>query len=213
MFCESCGQEVKPGEHFCTNCGAPVKEAAETLLAGMPPAETRATAPQPPAQPPHPAAPAPPVPPPGPPPAHAAPGAAAPGHSKRGLYIAVAVGGAVLVAAAIVVVLVLLLGGGGPSGVAKSYLNTAGQGNVSEAMKYVDTSYFKGDSELQEAFKKSVADSVPEGGLKFKGLKWETKVEGDRATVKVVEGKAIGKQDGSVSGYKRNPGQQGDGPC
>ena len=184
MFCEECGKEVPEGKLFCTHCGAPVvNQEAHVAAAPSPPPAAEALAPPQAVQP---AAPVPQVP-------FATVGAA---PKKRKVWPIVAGVVGVLVIVAVVLVLVLVVfKGSNPSSVVASFFKAIENKDSAAATKTIDTSYFKGNSELEATFKKEVLGTMPDD-VKFTGMQYSTNVSGTKATVNVTRGTASYSEDG-----------------
>lgn len=191
-FCAKCGSEMEPGSTFCGSCGAPA-----------------AAAPPPPMAPTTPMAAVPPVPPlygpPAPMPmaAYSQPSGGGSG-GKAVVFI-------LLGLLAIGVVVVLLLGFVGPKWfvgnndvanaekVIQDYFNAMQSGSGKAAMALVDSASVKKLDQYASdngydnaaAMLKNLFDySFPENDLKITGLKLQTTIKGDTATVTIVGGDA-----------------------
>jgi len=210
VYCTNCGSEVPPEDPFCTNCGAQVTpegpEAPQASVAQTPPEEAApppppAAAPPPPAAPPPtpptqpPAPPEQPAPPPIQPPVTEAALAAqppAPQKKKGGKkWLApVLIGAALAIVVAVVLVLTLVVfKGGGPEAAANDLYKAMGKSDSSAMIALVDTSELSKQPGLKAKFTEYVKKNLPAGGLKFTDLKFETKVNGNDATVTAVSGK------------------------
>jgi zinc-ribbon domain len=206
VFCTNCGSEISPQDSFCTNCGSPVSveapQAPPVSEAPTPPQQAAAPPPPPaaPAQPPQPAPPpiqpaVPAAPPPGPvqqPPGP--PSAAAPGPQKekggKGWLVGLLIAAAVAIIVAVVLVLVLVVfKGAGPESTAGDLYKAMETGNPSKVIALVDTSELSKQPGLESKFRDYVEKNLPDGKLKFTDLEFDTKVNGDNATVTVVSGK------------------------
>lgn len=189
-FCAKCGAEVSPGSPFCGSCGAPVAGAE------APPAQDAVPVPPPPAA----GAPAY-----GPPAAPPGPGFQPPKSGGGGAKVAVFVLIGILVIGAVVGVILWLTLGGGDDDQAKvekvvTEFYTAMEKNDAKAMialldsasrKELDDAAEDYDYDDGEEFLSEYMDyTFPEGDLKITGLEFETTVNGDKATVEVVGGKA-----------------------
>jgi len=166
MFCRKCGKAVPEDKKFCSNCGAPVEE--------QPAAEARPEAPV------------------------ASVSAAAPvmeagaaAKKPRKWWLWATVGGAgllVIIAVVLVLVLVVFKGSSGPEGTVQKFFNAAQARDSAAAYSTIQPSFFKGNSDLVKAFKDGVFKQLPKSA-KFKGLAYETTIDGDKGTVKLTGGK------------------------
>ncbi len=204
MFCDNCGKEIGDQSAFCGFCGATIGQAAP---GGEPAAPTAASVPpQAPPQPQAPTAPqAPPaVPPPSPPGMVAAPpmGTAAPpaayGPTKKRSPLPWILGGVgILAVIALVLVLVLVVFKGGDSASGPETV----VGNFYKSLEKQDVDMLLGTMEpefvqeikniLGKSYREDFSDffflGIPED-LKVTINKYNTKVNGNQATVKVVDG-------------------------
>jgi zinc-ribbon domain len=177
MFCRQCGAEVDEGKSFCTKCGAPAPKQVETPAATQPS--------PPPGQPPTGMMPPPPVP----------PGALTTGpplkKSRRTmtLVIVAVVAVILIIGGAVTAIVLVMTGASGPSATLDKFFTAAETKNVDAAMKIVDTSYFAGDQELEKIFREGIFANIPKG-VTFNGLGYQTTINGDKATVKVIKGTA-----------------------
>ncbi len=170
MFCTECGEGIEEGTHFCPYCGKPQESStASPRAAGIP------TPPGPVAQPPAPA----PVP------------VARPAGKKRWL-IPVVAGGAALLIAGIVLVLVLVVfkGSGGPEATTRDFFKALQDKNVEDVLALVDLEGVKQKGLLPE-FEANIRKALPGGDVRFEDLEFDTKIDGDQATVKIVGGKVV----------------------
>ena len=181
MFCTNCGSDVSPDDAFCTNCGAQVTpEGPEvTQVSGAQTQPEQAVVQPPPAATP-------------PPPAAPAPTPPAPQKEKGGKkwFVPVLVGAALAIVVAVVLVLTLVVfKGGGPEAAANDLYKAMGKADSSAITALVDTSELSKQPGLEAKFTEYVKQNLPPGGLKFTDLKFETKVNGNNATVTAVSGK------------------------
>lgn len=172
MFCEKCGQEVLPGNTFCTNCGEPVKQpaAGEVVPAPVsPPPATPSTTPAKPKK----------------------------GISRKWIIITAAILSAVVVAAVVLVLVFVVFKSPGPESTMNNMFKAMEENSLSALMKTVDPSVVN-DKDLKNDFRDYMKDSMPPKGTTITGLKYETKEKGDNATVKLIGGTAKMKVDGKT---------------
>jgi hypothetical protein len=200
-FCVKCGSELDPGSAFCESCGAPATGSAAAP-------EQTSPAP-PPATPPG-------VPPAAGAPVYAPPGAPGPmplQPSKGGgggKVILLVVLGIVVVGIVVVLLLGFAVGpkfftsssggsSGGPEDVVNSYFNAMEKGDIKGWIALIDPATAKqlekelegyGYGSLEELLQEMYVDSFPEEDLKITGLKYKSSINGDKATVEVVDGTA-----------------------
>ena len=217
-FCAGCGSEIEAGSAFCGSCGAaapPPESAAPTVMTSTPPPAPPSTPPPvPPAAPVGPA----PVPPPATgPPSYGPPAAPAPGAGYSQPSGGGGAGKVVLIALlallGVGIIVVLLLGfavgpkwftsGGNDKAdaekVVQEFYNAMQKGDAQAMIKLLDAGSIKelddaadelGYDDGEEFLQEYLDYAFPEGDLKITGLKYETTVKGDKATVEVVGGKA-----------------------
>ncbi len=201
-FCAKCGAELSPDSPFCGSCGAPVAGAeAAPAQAAPPPPPPSAAAPPPP-----PAAGSPAY---GPPAAPAGPAFQPPKSGGGGAKIAIFVLIGLLVIGAVVgVVLWLTLGGDDDNG------GSGGGGSATSGPEKVVDTFLKAMEEkdaemLLGTFAPSALEELEDemGGyygdleelfgdilfssyesMEFNGVKYDTEIDGDTATVKIVAG-------------------------
>lgn len=173
MFCRKCGKAVPEDKKFCVHCGAPVEEGlAAEASPEVPVASVSAAAP--------------------------VVEAGAAGKKPGKWWLWATVGGAgllVIIAVALVLVLVVFKGSSGPEGAVQKFFNAAQVRDSAAAYNTIQPSFFKGNSELVKAFKDGVFKQLPKGA-KFKGVKYEATINGDKGTVKLASGKVTFVQDG-----------------
>jgi phage shock protein A len=201
LYCMKCGSEMSPDDTFCSECGTQVTpEKPQAPPAGEAESPPEGAAAVPPPTPPaapaaQPAAAKTTSPPPGltgqpqGPPAAAAP---TPKKEKGGSkwLVGVLIAAAVVAAVAVVLVLTLVVfKGGGPEAVAHNLYKAMEKGDASAVVALVDTSEMSKQQGMKTTFNKYVKANLPSGGLKFKDVKFETKIDGNSATATVVEGK------------------------
>lgn len=178
MFCEKCGQEIIPGNIFCTNCGEPVQQPAS----GEPKAVTPEPAPTPSATP----SPAPPKP--------------KKSISKKWIIITAAVLSAAVIAAVVLILLFVVFKSPGPESTMNNMFKAMEENNLSALMETVDPSVVN-DKDLKSDFKDYMKDSMPPEGTTINGLKYKTTVNGNKATVKLIGGTAKMKVDGKMKTF------------
>ena len=214
-YCPKCGSEVEPGSAFCGTCGAPAAGAAES--AGAPAAPSQPAAPQAPqtSVPPPPPSYGPPAPPAmaaPPPPTYGPPGtpASAPYPTPAvsggggGKAVLLALLGLLVVGGIVVLLLGFAVGpkwftGGGMTEQekvadnffkamerkdAKLLISTVAPSSLKEMKQLLDYGYYDNLEEMFEELFFSEYES-----MKFEGVEYQTTVNGDKATVKVVKGK------------------------
>jgi predicted nucleic acid-binding Zn-ribbon protein len=102
----------------------------------------------------------------------------------------VLIGAALAIVVAVVLVLTLVVfKGGGPKAAANDLYKAMGKSDSSAMIALVDTSELSKQPGLEAKFTEYVKKNLPAGGLKFTDLKFETKVNGNDATVTAVSGK------------------------
>ena len=197
-YCSKCGNELTPGEGFCSHCGAPVKPAEEVQGARavpIPPAPKGPEAPPGPAVPP------------------AAPGAAPfappePAKKSKKTLMALVVGivGLLVIVAIVLVLVLVVFKGTGPEQVVDKLFEAEKSTDINAVMDILDTDYFQNNPEMEKAFKDKYYQGIS-GGITVSGLKYETKVSGDTATVKVVEGSETYEREGKkiTEDYSKEP--------
>ncbi len=202
-FCAKCGAEVSPDSPFCGSCGAPVAGAEATPQAAAP-------TPPPPAAAPPPAPPAAGAPAYGPPAAPAGPAFQPPKSGGGGAKIAIFVLIGFLVIGAVVgVVLWLTLGGGDDDQaeiekVVTKYYAAMEKGDSEALLALVDSNSLKKMNELAEEYGYDDAVELfdeffsyvfPEDDLEITGVEIEVTINGEKATVETVGGKATYTDD------------------
>ena len=118
-------------------------------------------------------------------------------RSRKAVVIAVIAGivGLLIVAGAVVAVIFLVFTASGPTATLNEFFAAAEKKDIDATMKLVDTSYFAGNSDLEQVLKDQVFADIPDG-MKFTGIGYKTNITGDKATVQVIKGTATYDQDG-----------------
>jgi hypothetical protein len=197
MFCENCGKEIGDQSAFCGFCGATVGEAASEAASVPPQAPPQPQAPTAPQTPPA-------APPPSPPgmmaaPPMGTPAAPAPyGPVKKRSPLPWILGGVgilAIIALVLVLVLVVFKGGddaSGPQTVVGNFYKSLEKQDVDMLLGTMEPEYVQDIKDiLGTSYRQDFSDfffvGIPED-LKVTINKYDTKVNGDQATVKVVDG-------------------------
>ena len=182
MFCSQCGKDIPEDSEFCRFCGKP------NITAG---AQPQGPPPGPPPGAFTPAGPAPTAPMP-----VMSPGMGGPVKPKRKWVLPLVILGALIVAAGVTLGLVFGLKGttptsGGPEATANKFFAAVGDGDVDAIIATFDRGLVK---DLKDTYGSDYKQAVDDfffaatSDAKFSGLKFQTTVTGDEATVTVVEG-------------------------
>lgn len=194
MNCSQCGKEIPADSEFCTYCGAATGAAAAAAQPPQQPPPAQPTREEPPQ------GQVPPPPPPGgaaPPPAQPPP-PGAPVKKKSVLpWILGALGIAAIIAIVLVLVFVVFKGGNGdgaasPEATVDNFLRALETKDIDLLLTIIDPEAVKEfednmGSGFKELFEEFFFALMPDD-LKFNNVQYDTKIDGDEATVKVVGG-------------------------
>jgi len=192
MNCSQCGKEIPADSEFCTYCGAATGAAAAAAQPPQQPPPAQPTREEPPQ------GQAPPPPPPGgaaPPPAQPPP-PGAPAKKKSALpWLLGVLGIAVIAAVVLVLVFVVFKGGedtGAPEQVVNTFFEALQKKDVDLLLSIVEPDAIK---ELESNLGSDYRDLMDQffmallpDDFKVEGVKYDTRIEGDRATVLPVAG-------------------------